>query len=210
MRARTPHSLPSEIPSRVLLEPLRQQEARIRNCRLCPLAEGRSQVVFGSGTHNSGLVIIGEAPGAEEDRGGLPFVGRSGQLLMTLLRSIGLSRSDVYITNMVKCRPPSNRKPRGDELKACAPHLDAQLEMLRPRVIIAAGSVASQHLLGTRQAITQLRGRPKRRGASIVVPTFHPAFLLRNPDQSQIRMVRRDLRLAKREWLRPSPQHSRG
>ena len=147
-------------------------------------------------------MVIGEGPGADEDAQGLPFVGRAGQLLTRMLASVDLAREEVYITNTVKCRPPGNRNPEPDELAACAPVLDRQLATLQPRVVLSLGSVATQALLRTREPIGKLRGRVHPYGDAVLVPTFHPAFLLRNPGQEYKRMAWDDLKLAKREYDR--------
>ncbi len=146
--------------------------------------------------------MIGEGPGADEDAQGLPFVGRAGQLLTKMLEAPGvsLSRDEVYISNTVKCRPPSNRNPEADELAACALVLAAQLGALQPKVILALGSVATQSLLGTKEPIGRLRGRVHPYGSAVLIPTFHPAFLLRNPGQEYKRMAWDDLKLARREY----------
>ena len=183
-------------------EALTAQERGLQGCRRCTLCEQRNTIVFGSGSPRAELVVIGEGPGAEEDAQGKPFVGRAGQLLTKMLESVQLSRDEVYITNAVKCRPPGNRNPEPDELAACAPFLDAQLGVLDPKVVLALGSVASQALLKTREPIGKLRGRlhPYRNG--VLIPTFHPAFLLRNPGQEYKRMAWEDLKLARREYDR--------
>jgi uracil-DNA glycosylase len=183
-------------------EALREQERALQGCRRCKLCEGRRTIVFGSGSPRAELVVIGEGPGAEEDAQGLPFVGRAGQLLTKMLESVQLSRDDVYICNAVKCRPPSNRNPEADELQTCAPFLAAQLSVLRPKVVLALGSVAAQALLQTREPIGKLRGRAHQFGGAVLIPTFHPAFLLRNPGQDYKRMAWDDLKLAKREYER--------
>ena len=183
-------------------EALTAQERGLQGCRCCTLCEQRNTIVFGSGSPRAELVVIGEGPGADEDAQGKPFVGRAGQLLTKMLESVQLSRDEVYITNAVKCRPPGNRNPEPDELAACAPFLDAQLGVLDPKVVLALGSVASQALLKTREPIGKLRGRlhPYRNG--VLIPTFHPAFLLRNPGQEYKRMAWGDLKLARREYDR--------
>jgi uracil-DNA glycosylase family 4 len=147
-------------------------------------------------------VVIGEGPGADEDAQGLPFVGRAGQLLTKMLAAPGVnfSRDEVYISNAVKCRPPGNRNPEADELAACAPVLAAQLGALQPKVILSLGSVATQSLLGTKEPIGRLRGRVHPYGSAVLIPTFHPAFLLRNPGQEYKRMAWEDLKLARREY----------
>lgn len=157
--------------------------AEVEACRRCRLGEERTNAVFGEGSPRPRLVVVGEAPGAEEDRTGRPFVGRAGQLLDRMLAAIGLSRDrDVYICNVLKCRPPNNRSPRPDEAAACRPWLLAQLEALDAPVLLAVGSHAARLLLRTERGITALRGRfhttPEGRR---VMPTFHPAYLLRNP-----------------------------
>ena len=151
-------------------------------CERCTLCETRTQTVFGVGTPTPRLVIIGEAPGAEEDRRGEPFVGAAGQLLDRMLAAIGLDRTQIYIGNLLKCRPPGNRDPRPDEVGACKSWLDAQLEALAPDVILALGTPAVRSLLGTNRGITSLRGRFARSVQGYrVMPSFHPAYLLRNP-----------------------------
>jgi uracil-DNA glycosylase family 4 len=181
-------------------EALRAQEAQLQGCRRCKLCEGRRTIVFGSGNPQAELVVIGEGPGADEDAQGLPFVGRAGQLLTRMLDSVQLTREEVYITNTVLCRPPGNRNPEPDELASCAPFLADKLAVIQPKVILALGSVATQALLRTREPIGKLRGRTHPYGAAILVPTFHPAFLLRNPGQDYKRMAWDDLKLAKREY----------
>ncbi len=181
-------------------ESLVRQERDLQGCRRCRLCEGRTTVVFGSGNPCAELVAIGEGPGADEDVQGKPFVGRAGQLLTKMLESVQLTRDDVYICNAVKCRPPGNRNPESDELAACAPFLAAQLAVLQPKVVLALGSVAAQALLRTREPIGKLRGRLHPYGGAVLIPTFHPAFLLRNPGQEYKRMAWEDLKLAKREY----------
>lgn len=181
-------------------EALAEQERALQGCQRCKLCGGRSTIVFGSGSPRAELVVIGEGPGADEDAQGKPFVGRAGQLLTKMLDAIRLPRDEVYITNTVKCRPPGNRNPEPDELAACAPVLAAQLAVLQPKVVLALGSVATQALLATREPIGKLRGRLHPYGAAVLVPTFHPAFLLRNPGQEYKRMAWEDLKLARREY----------
>ena len=181
-------------------EALRAQEARLQGCRNCKLCEGRHTVVFGSGNPQADLVVIGEGPGADEDAQGLPFVGRAGQLLTRMLESVKLTRDEVFITNTVLCRPPGNRNPEADELAACAPFLADKLAVIQPKVILTLGSVATQAMLRTKEPIGKLRGRMHAYGAAVLIPTFHPAFLLRNPGQDYKRMAWEDLKLAKREY----------
>ena len=179
---------------------LRAQEEALQGCRRCKLCEGRSTIVFGSGNPQAELVVIGEGPGADEDAQGLPFVGRAGQLLTRMLASVDLTREEVYITNTVLCRPPGNRNPEADELAACAPFLADKLSVIQPRVILTLGSVATQAMLRTKEPIGKLRGKLHQYGEAVLVPTFHPAFLLRNPGQDYKRMAWDDLKLAKREY----------
>jgi uracil-DNA glycosylase family 4 len=181
-------------------EALRAQEARLQGCRNCKLCEARNTIVFGSGNPEAELVVIGEGPGAEEDAQGLPFVGRAGQLLTRMLESVKLTRDEVFITNTVLCRPPGNRNPEADELAACAPFLADKLAVIQPKVILTLGSVATQAMLRTKEPIGKLRGRMHAYGNAVLIPTFHPAFLLRNPGQDYKRMAWEDLKLAKREY----------
>ena len=151
------------------------------DCTLCPLSGGRTNVVFGTGDPGADLMFVGEGPGAEEDRQGLPFVGRSGKLLDQLLaQEIGLERSQVYIANVVKCRPPDNRDPEPEEIAACRPYLQRQVELVAPRVLVTMGNFATKVLLDTKEGITRLRGRRYAWGDGVVlVPTYHPAAVLR-------------------------------
>ena len=160
---------------------LQQLAEAVRDCRKCRLHQGRTQVVFGTGNADADLVFVGEAPGEEEDRQGEPFVGPSGQLLTRIIEAIGLSREQVYILNVIKCRPPHNRNPLPDEVAACRPIIHAQLACLHPRVICALGAFAAQALLQTEEKISRLRGRFHMLGDVQVMPTYHPAYLLRNP-----------------------------
>jgi DNA polymerase len=182
---------------------LRHQEQNLQGCRLCKLCAGRSTIVFGSGHPEADLVVIGEGPGADEDQQGKPFVGRAGQLLTRMLESVRIDReTDAYIMNVVKCRPPGNRNPEPDEIAACSTFLADQLATIQPKVILALGSVATQALLRTREPIGKLRGRAHSYAAAVLIPTFHPAFLLRNPGQEYKRMAWEDLKLARREYDR--------
>ena len=161
---------------------LRRMTLEVEACTRCVLAGTRRCTVFGEGSPKPRLVVVGEAPGADEDRTGRPFVGRAGQLLTKMLGAIGLPREEVYICNLLKCRPPGNRNPRPDEVAACKPFLREQLRLLAPPLILALGSPASRELLQTRRGIMSLRGRftPTPEGYR-VLPTYHPAYLLRNP-----------------------------
>lgn len=177
-----------------------------RTCTRCALAEGRTQVVFGRGDPDADLLFIGEGPGAEEDRLGLPFVGRSGQLLDRLIREeVGCEPDDVRVVNVVMCRPPGNRDPLPAEIQACSPYLARQIELTAPRVIVTLGNFATRYVLQTTEGITKLRGRvhPHPSGAS-VVPTFHPAAVLRGGADSMAKM-RADLVRAKL-LLDPDPR----
>jgi DNA polymerase len=155
----------------------------VRGCKRCGLHATRTQTVFGVGSRDAKLMIIGEAPGAEEDRQGEPFVGPAGQLLNAMLRAINFRREDVYIANILKCRPPNNRDPRPEEAATCTPYLNRQIELLRPRVMLAVGRIASQWLLQTELPIGRLRGQVSRYGDTGIplVVTYHPAYLLRSP-----------------------------
>jgi uracil-DNA glycosylase len=153
----------------------------IGDCRRCRLHEARSNLVFGDGSPTARLIFVGEAPGFEEDRQGLPFVGRAGQLLDKMIQAIGMRRPEVYICNVVKCRPPQNRNPDADEVAACSPFLRRQIEAIKPRVLCLLGNYATQTLLQTTLNISQLRGKQLYWRGIPVVATFHPAYLLRNP-----------------------------
>ncbi len=148
-------------------------------CKLCTL--GRSQIVFGVGHPKARLMFVGEAPGEEEDKRGEPFVGRAGQLLTKIIEAIGLTRDQVYIANVIKCRPPGNRNPEPDEVAQCEPFLFRQIDAIKPRVIVPLGKFAAQSLLKTMDPITRLRGRQFDYRGAALIPTFHPAYLLRNP-----------------------------
>lgn len=158
-------------------------EADVRGCHACALHQGRTQTVFGVGRRDAALLVIGEAPGEEEDRRGEPFVGRAGTLLNAMLAAIGYPRDQVYIANVVKCRPPGNRNPRPEEAEACAGYLDRQIELIRPRAILAVGKVSAQRLLRDDRPVGRLRGAVHRYGETQIplVVTYHPAYLLRSP-----------------------------
>ena len=182
---------------------LAEQEAARQGCTLCKLCHSRTNVAFGSGSPRARLMVVGEGPGEEEDKQGKPFVGRAGQLLTKMLESVGFDRErDAYIANVVKCRPERNRNPEPDEVAACNPFLLAQIDTIQPAVILALGNFAAQTLLGTREGITKLRGRVYEYRNRVLVPTFHPAFLLRNPGPEFRRMAWDDLKLARREYDR--------
>lgn len=164
------------------LEDLR---AFIGDCRRCPLCEGRSNLVFGVGNPEADLVFVGEAPGRDEDLKGEPFVGKAGQLLTRIIEAMGLSRDQVYICNVIKCRPPGNRDPLPEEIRTCEPFLKRQLEIIRPRAICALGTFASQTLLRSEVRISRLRGHFRDYEGIPLMPTYHPSFLLRNPQSKR-------------------------
>jgi len=161
---------------------LRQQ---IGDCQRCPLAQSRNRLVFGAGAENARLAFVGEAPGAEEDRQGEPFVGDAGQVLTRLIEAMGLSRTQVYICNVLKCRPPANRNPHKDEIATCSPFLVQQLRLVKPEVIVALGTFAAQTLLENKEPISRLRGRFHSYHGIPLMPTFHPSFLLHNKENKQ-------------------------
>jgi DNA polymerase len=155
-------------------------------CELCGLCRTRTRTVFADGTGRSRLMFVGEAPGADEDATGVPFVGRAGQLLTKMIEAgMGLSRKDVYIANVLKCRPPGNRNPEPAEIASCRPYLEAQIDLVKPVVLVALGKFAAQFLLDTEEPITRLRGRWGTRGGIAVMPTYHPSFLLRQPERKK-------------------------
>ncbi len=171
---------------------------QVESCRRCPLHESRTQGVFGVGNREAELLVIGEAPGAEEDRRGEPFVGRAGQLLDAMLAAIGHSRKTVYIANIIKSRPPGNRDPVAEEIEACLPYLRRQIELIRPRLILLVGRVSAQTLLGSNAPVGRLRSQLHRLPGFAIpaVVTYHPAYLLRSPLEK--RKAWADLRLARR------------
>jgi DNA polymerase len=154
----------------------------IAGCRKCFLCEGRTNTVPGEGSAVARLMFVGEGPGQTEDATGRPFVGRAGELLTQIIESIGLRREDVFIANAVKCRPPQNRKPLPDEIAACWPHLERQIELIRPKVLVALGATAAECLLSVKRSLTDLRGRVHSYRGTPLVVTYHPAALLRNPN----------------------------
>lgn len=153
----------------------------VTGCPRCKLSGSRTRIVFGHGNPNADLMFVGEAPGREEDEQGLPFVGAAGQLLTKIVEAMGMTRDQVYIVNTVLCRPPGNRNPEADEIAACRPFLEEQIRLVSPRVIVTLGTFAAQSLLATEEPISQLRGRWHAAHGARVMPTFHPAFLLRSP-----------------------------
>lgn len=158
---------------------------KIGDCTRCRLHQGRTNLVFGVGNPQAQLMFVGEAPGADEDLSGVPFVGRAGQLLTKMIEAMGLKRDDVYIANVVKCRPPGNRNPEPDEIATCMPFLKEQIEMVNPKVIVTLGKFAAQTLLQTEIPITKLRGEFTDYGRTLLMPTYHPAYLLRNPEMKK-------------------------
>jgi DNA polymerase len=179
-------------------------ERRVASCTRCDLHRTRTQTVFGVGNRQADWMVIGEAPGAEEDRRGEPFVGRAGRLLDEMLRAVGLSRDTVFITNILKCRPPGNRDPAEGEAAACRGYLERQIELTSPRLILAVGRIAAQQLLGTDAPVGRLRGRLHRltQAEIPVIVTYHPAYLLRSPTQK--RKAWEDLCLARRAATSPA------
>jgi len=198
-------SAAEENPEQVDDTPLQESEGlnwpelrdEVAACTLCSLHRTRTQTVFGVGSESADWMIIGEAPGAEEDRRGEPFVGRAGKLLDEMLRSVGLARDDVFIANLLKCRPPQNRDPAVGEAAACRSYLDRQIALLAPKLILAVGRIAAQHLLETDAPLGRLRGQRHylNNGQLPVVVTYHPAYLLRSPTQK--RKAWQDLCLAR-------------
>jgi uracil-DNA glycosylase family 4 len=170
-------------------------------CTRCPLAATRTQVVFGVGDPGADLMFVGEGPGAEEDRQGVPFVGRAGQLLTRLIEGMGLARDDVYIANVVKCRPPGNRDPQPVEIESCRPFLEAQLALVAPRVLVSLGNFATKLLLDTKEGITKLRGREFAFGGAVLIPTLHPAAVLRGGGLA-LAQARADFVVVKRALVR--------
>ncbi|NVM57397.1 MAG: uracil-DNA glycosylase, partial [Desulfobacterales bacterium] len=166
----------------VALEMIRKD---LGDCRRCKLHKGRKHIVFGAGNPQARLVLVGEGPGYEEDVQGIPFVGQAGQLLTRILKAIKLTRQEVYICNIIKCRPPGNRNPEPDEITACIPFLRRQIKAVRPKLICALGTFAAQTLLETNMPISQLRGRFHTYEDIPLLPTYHPAFLLRNPGKKR-------------------------
>ena len=179
---------PNAEPRRVVasLTDLASVEAAVSACQLCGLCRTRSRTVFADGSGSSRLMFVGEAPGADEDATGVPFVGRAGQLLTKMIEAgMGLSRKDVYIANVLKCRPPGNRNPEPGEIASCRGYLDAQIDLVKPVVLVALGKFAAHFLLETEEPITRLRGRWGTRNGIPVMPTYHPSFLLRQPERKK-------------------------
>jgi uracil-DNA glycosylase len=195
--------LPAQPPVGQAVSPKERAQAllairhEIGDCTRCALSRGRNKLVFGDGDPNARLMFVGEGPGADEDAQGLPFVGRAGQLLNNMINAMGLQREQVYIANIVKCRPPQNRVPEPEEANTCAPFLFQQIDVVRPEVLVALGSTAALYLLGVKSSLAALRGRIHEcRGTKLIV-TYHPAFLLRDPRQKK--EAWRDLQIAMSE-----------
>jgi len=167
-------------------ETLEQVRADLGDCRRCRLAGGRQTIVFGQGNPHAELVFVGEGPGADEDEQGLPFVGRAGQLLNRMIQFVGMKREEVYICNIVKCRPPGNRTPGKDEVDACSPFLFRQIEAIRPRLVCCLGAPAMKTLLGIKEGITRVRGQFFDYGSTKAFVAYHPAYILRNPREEKI------------------------
>ena len=176
-------SNPSPAPSRT--KTLEDVRTELGDCQRCKLHRTRRTIVFGEGDKKAKLMIIGEGPGYDEDVQGRPFVGKAGQLLTKILQSIHLNREEVYIANIIKCRPPQNRNPEPDEIRSCYPFLLGQVRAIQPKIICALGTFAAQTLLKTERKITALRGKAYDQDGIQVIPTYHPAYLLRNPDKKR-------------------------
>lgn len=173
-------------------------EKRIDGCKRCLLSKNRKNIVFGTGNTKAKLMIVGEAPGEEEDIRGEPFVGSAGQLLTRMLESINIKRDEVYITNIVKCRPPGNRNPLSEEIDSCIEFLWEQIKCIKPKIIFALGNVSAQTLLKTKERISELRGKFYDLAGIKVLPSYHPAFLLRNPEKKK--EAWQDLKRLKEEY----------
>lgn len=177
---------------------LGELEGLCRQCSQCNLRQGCKQVVFGEGNPEAELLFIGEAPGAQEDELGRPFVGAAGQLLEKILAAVGFKREEVYITNVVKCRPPGNRLPVAEEIAACRPHLEAQIELINPLIIVCLGALAAQTLIKPSLKITQVRGQWVEKNGIRIMPTYHPAALLR--DESKKKPLWEDFKEVKKVY----------
>lgn len=188
---------------------LEELAAGVANCTACGLCETRQQTVFSDGSPTARVMFVGEAPGADEDRTGVPFVGRAGQLLTDIVtKGMGLAREDVYIANILKCRPPENRDPAAEEKRLCTPFLERQIELVDPEVVIPLGRHAATHLLGLESSMGRLRGQVHERGGRKIVATYHPAYLLRTPSAKKDTWA--DIQLAMRELGLQRPEKSGG
>jgi DNA polymerase len=193
----TPPPIADDIRPADRIEALRIIREDIGDCTRCALHNGRNKLVFADGSPDARLMFVGEGPGADEDAQGLPFVGRAGQLLNNMITAMGLQREEVYIANVVKCRPPGNRTPEPEEANTCSPFLFRQIDVVKPEVIVALGATAATYLLGQRQPLAGLRGRVHSFRNSKLIVTYHPAFLLRDPRQKKEAWA--DLQIAMRE-----------
>jgi DNA polymerase len=193
-------SPPAEVPIQVTGDSLENIRTDIGDCQRCKLAPSRTHIVYGSGNPNAEIVFVGEAPGFEEDQQGLPFVGAAGQLLTKIIESIGVRREDVYICNILKCRPPNNRNPEPDEVIECSPFLKRQIAAIRPKIVCCLGKFAAQTMLRSGDSITRLRGRFEDIDGMRVIATFHPAYLLRSPEKK--REVWEDMKQIRAELFR--------
>lgn len=201
-----PPQIADAVPAAGRLAALNLIREEIGDCKRCALHKGRNKLVFADGDPNARLMFVGEGPGADEDAQGLPFVGRAGQLLNNMIAAMGLKREEVYICNVVKCRPPGNRTPEPEEANTCSPFLFRQIDVVRPQVIVALGATAATYLLGHRQPLAGLRGRVHAfRGTQLIV-TYHPAFLLRDPRQKKEAWA--DLQIAMKELGLKAPSKS--
>jgi uracil-DNA glycosylase len=198
----TPSAAPAVLPVQDRASALQIIRDEIGDCTRCALHTGRNKIVFADGPPDARLMFVGEGPGADEDAQGLPFVGKAGQLLNNMITAMGFRRDQVYIANVVKCRPPGNRTPEPDEANTCSPFLFQQIDVIRPEVLVALGATAATYLLGQRQPLAGLRGRVHPfRGTKLIV-TYHPAFLLRDPRQKKEAWA--DLQIAMRELAKPT------
>ena len=199
----SPPQQPAAIPAGDRAAALQLIRDDIGDCTRCALHTGRNKLVFGDGSPNARLMFVGEGPGADEDAQGIPFVGKAGQLLNNMIAAMGLKREEVYIANVVKCRPPGNRTPEPEEGNTCSPFLFRQIDVIRPQVIVALGATAATYLLGQRQPLAGLRGRVHAWRGSQLIITYHPAYLLRDPRQKKEAWA--DLQIAMRELGLKSP-----
>jgi DNA polymerase len=201
-----PPDLANAVPAADRAAALQLIREDIGDCTRCALHKGRNKIVFGDGSSTARLMFVGEGPGADEDAQGIPFVGKAGQLLNNMIAAMGLKREEVYIANVVKCRPPGNRTPEPDEGNTCSPFLFRQIDVVRPEVLVALGATAATYLLGQRQPLAGLRGRVHAfRGMQLII-TYHPAYLLRDPRQKKEAWA--DLQIAMRELGLKPPARS--
>ena len=200
----TPSQIAAAIPNADRASALRIIREEIGECTRCALHKGRNKLVFADGDPNARLMFVGEGPGADEDAQGLPFVGRAGQLLNNMIAAMGLKREEVYIANVVKCRPPNNRTPEPDEANTCSPFLFRQIDVVKPEMLVALGATAATYLLGQRQPLAGLRGRVHSFRDTKLIVTYHPAFLLRDPRQKKEAWA--DLQIAMRELGLKAPK----